>query len=136
MATLAAFNRCVQPFLRLFPYCSKLKLLQNIVKEFFNQKISIVSFHCCSTRFFLSKAQQQPSCELSTVLQLSIGSPRTEPAFLFVCLFLCSLPTLSFVARLDMNLEIPGAASQSLATTTASTEQDELSQRLARLRET
>ena len=35
-----------------------------------------------------------------------------------------------------MNLEIPGASSQSIATSAASTEQDELSQRLARLRET
>ena len=38
--------------------------------------------------------------------------------------------------RLSMNLEIPGASSQSIATSAASTEQDELSQRLARLRET
>ena len=37
---------------------------------------------------------------------------------------------------LSMNLEIPGASSQSIATSAASTEQDELSQRLARLRET
>lgn len=39
-------------------------------------------------------------------------------------------------AGLSMNLEIPGASSQSIATSAASTEQDELSQRLARLRET
>lgn len=38
--------------------------------------------------------------------------------------------------RLELNMEIPGAASQSLATSVASGEQDELSQRLARLRET
>uniref|UniRef100_H2YN81 Charged multivesicular body protein 1a n=1 Tax=Ciona savignyi TaxID=51511 RepID=H2YN81_CIOSA len=38
-------------------------------------------------------------------------------------------------AGLDMNLTVPNASNQSLATSTASTEQDELSQRLARLRE-
>lgn len=39
-------------------------------------------------------------------------------------------------AGLELNMELPGAASTSIGTAAASAEQDELSQRLARLRET
>lgn len=42
----------------------------------------------------------------------------------------------SYSNSLDLNMELPGAASSSIATAAASNEQDELSQRLARLRDT
>ena len=38
-------------------------------------------------------------------------------------------------AGLELNMELPGAASNTIGTATANTEQDELSQRLARLRQ-
>ncbi len=38
-------------------------------------------------------------------------------------------------AGLELNMELPGAASNTIGTTVANSEQDELSQRLARLRQ-